>query len=140
MAPAFDFRAGKQPNAEALIPVAVVGRPPVAIRGLAPPGGVVPAAAARSALAFTVYPHKDLPSGCLYGRKNIAKPFARSNHRHAWRGRKAPPVGIDSSRNGICVEVVFGPASRVEHDPGRRRILGRVRPARIDSTLLRFLP
>ena len=58
------------------------------------------------------------------GKQNIAKPFARSNHRHAWRRRKAPPVGIDSSRSGISVEVAFEPAFRVERVPGRSRNLG----------------
>ena len=83
MAPAFIDRAGKQSNAIALIPVAVVGPPPVAVRGLAPPGGVVPATAADDALAFTVYPHSDAPTDRLYVKKNIAKPSAKSNHRHA---------------------------------------------------------
>ena len=91
MAPAFIDRAGKQTNAKALIPVAVVGPPPVAVvgpppvavLGLAPPGGVVPATAADDALAFTVYPHSHAPKDRLYGKKNITKPSAKSNHRHA---------------------------------------------------------
>jgi hypothetical protein len=39
-------------------------------------------------------------------------------------GEKLPPLELIPSRSDTCVEVVFGPASRVEHDLGRSRNLG----------------
>lgn len=89
------LRAEEQTDSEALIPVAVVGPPPVAIRRSAVPGGIVPGATTDHAFCVPACPPAPEQLNRPAGSGHRITPFAASSrHPRSEREQKGKYTGI----------------------------------------------